>query len=86
MGLWDYTRFEIGIIEISFEIGIMDLKSNQIGFSVHVNWDYWISPYLKLGLWDYASFEIWITGLQDPPYWVPVTSIAGEIASNPQKL
>ena len=31
LGLWDYALFEIGITEISFEIGIMDLKSNQIG-------------------------------------------------------
>ncbi len=31
LGLWDYTVFEIGITEISYEIGIMDLKFNQIG-------------------------------------------------------
>ncbi len=30
LGLWDYTLFEIGITEMSFEIGIMDLKLNQI--------------------------------------------------------
>ena len=30
LGLWDYTLFEIGITEISSEIGIMDLKFNQI--------------------------------------------------------
>ncbi len=30
LGLWDYTLFEIGITEISFEIGIMDVKFNQI--------------------------------------------------------
>ena len=29
LGLWNYTLFEIGITEISFEIGIKDLKSNQ---------------------------------------------------------
>ena len=29
LGLWVYTLFEIGITEISFEIGIMDLKFNQ---------------------------------------------------------
>ncbi len=26
LGLWDYTLFEIGITETSFEIGIMDIK------------------------------------------------------------
>ncbi len=30
LGLCDYTLFEIVITEISFEIGIKDLKSNQI--------------------------------------------------------
>ncbi len=46
LGLLDYTLFEIGITEISFEFGIMDLKSNQIG----------IFHPLKLGLRDYACF------------------------------
>ena len=31
LGLWDYTLFEIGITEISYEIRIVDLKFNQIG-------------------------------------------------------
>ena len=30
LGLWDYTLFEIGITEISFEIWIMDIKFDQI--------------------------------------------------------
>ncbi len=54
LGLWDYTLFEIGITEISFEIGIMDIKSNQIGIFTHV----------KLGLRDYNLLEIGIMGLR----------------------
>ncbi len=54
LGLWDYTLFEIGITEISFEIGIMDLKSNQIGI---------LHP-CKLGLLDFTLFEIGIMGLR----------------------
>ncbi len=53
LGLWDYTLFEIWITEISFEIGIMDLKSNQIG----------IFHPCKLGLRDFTLFEIQIMGL-----------------------
>ena len=53
LGLWNYTLFEIGITEITFEIGIMDLKSNQIG----------IFHPCKLGLWDFIPFEIRIMGL-----------------------
>ncbi len=57
LGLWDYTLFEIGITEISFEIGIMDLKSNQIGM---------FHP-CKLELRDFTLFEIWIMGLHQ--FW-----------------
>ena len=39
----------------------------NLDFPSTINWDYGISPYLKLGLRDYAGFEIWITGSQDPP-------------------
>ena len=71
LGLWDCTLFEIGITEISFEIGITDIKSNQIGIfhpcKIGItglqptwNWDYGITPVLKLGLRQF-------TGLQDPP-------------------
>ncbi len=71
LGLWDYTLFEIRKLEISFEIGIMDLKSDQIWIfhpcklGLHP-----ISPYLKFGLWDYTSFEIGIMALQNP-LWGP---------------
>ncbi len=54
LGLWDYTLFEIGITEISFEIGIMDLKSNQIG----------IFHACKLGSRDHTLFKIGILGLR----------------------
>ena len=64
LGLWDYTLSEIGITEISFEIGIMNLKFNQIGTS---------HP-CKLGLRDFTIFEIGITGLQDLPYGGPYIS------------
>ena len=58
LGLWDYTLFEIGITEISFEIGIMDIKSNQkgifhpckigiMGLHPFRNWDYGITLVLK---------------------------------------
>ncbi len=72
LGLWDYTLFEIGITEMSFEIGIMDLKSNQIG----------IFHLCKLGLWDFTLFEIgimglcrfqnWDYGITGPPYGGPI--------------
>ena len=54
--MWDYTLFEIGITEISFDIGIMDPKSNKIGI---------VHP-CKLGLQDkdFTLFEIWILGLR----------------------
>ena len=66
LGLWDYTPFEIGITEISFEIGIMDIKSNQKGIfhpckigitGLHPfrNWDYGITLVLKSGLRDYRT-------------------------------
>ncbi len=51
--LWGYTLFGIGITEISFEIGVMDLKSNQI----------WIFHPCKLGLRDFTLFEIRSMGL-----------------------
>ena len=54
VGLWDCTLFEIGITEITFEIGIMDLKSNQIR----------IFHTCKLGLRDFTLFEIGIMGLR----------------------
>ena len=54
LGLWDYNLFESGITEISFEIGIMYLKSNQIG----------IFHTCKLGLRDFILFEIGIMGLR----------------------
>ncbi len=54
LGLWDYTLFEIGIAEISFEIGIIYHKSNQIG----------IFHSCKLGLRDFTLFEIGIMGLR----------------------
>ncbi len=70
MGLHSVTLFEIGITEISFEIGIMDLKSDtqkcRNAKSLRRS-----SPYLKLGLRDYAGLEIGITGLQNPPPWGP---------------
>ncbi len=77
LGLQDYTLFEIWITEISFEIGIMDIKSNQKGIFHPCTY------IVKLGLRDYtlfvigitglhySSFEIRITGLQDPPYGCP---------------
>ena len=68
MGLWDYTRFEIGITEIisALKLGLWTSNPAKFGFSIHVNWDYGVSPYLKSGLWDDASFKIGITGLQHP--------------------
>ncbi len=67
LALWDYNLFEIGITEISFEIRIMDLKSNLICiFYPHKLAFIW-NFYLKLELYDYIGFEIGITGLQDPP-------------------
>ena len=66
MGLWDDTRFEIGITEISFEIGIMDLKSSQIWIFHPCKLGLRDFTLLKLGLLHYASFEIEITGLQHP--------------------
>ncbi len=70
IGLWDYTLF--GITEISFEIGIIDIKSIQkgifhpckigiMGLHPFRNWDYGITLVLKSGLRDYV-----ITGL---PLW-----------------
>ena len=53
LGLWDKTLFEIGFTEISFEIGIMDIKFNLIG----------IFHPCKLGLWDFTPIEIGIMGL-----------------------
>ncbi len=44
-GLCDYTLFEIWITEISFEIGLKHLKSNQIG----------IFHPCKLGLRDFRN-------------------------------
>ena len=72
LGLWDYTLFEIGITEISFEIGIMDFKTGfakptKLGFSIQVNWDYGISPYLKFRLWDYTGFEMGLRDYRIPP-------------------
>ncbi len=61
LGLWDYILFEIGIIEISFEIGVGDIKSNQIV----------IFHPCKLRLLDFTLFEIGIMGLQDPRYGGP---------------
>ncbi len=60
LGLWDYTLFEIGIKEISFENGIMDIKYNPkgifhpckigiMGLHPFRNWDYGITQVLKLG-------------------------------------
>ncbi len=54
LGLWDYNLFEIGITEISFEIGIIDLKSNQIQIFRPCN----------LGFWDDILFKIGIMGLR----------------------
>ncbi len=54
LGLWDYTLFEIGITEISFEIGIIELKSNQIGI---------FNPF-KLGLRNFTLIEIGTMGLR----------------------
>ncbi len=77
LGLWDYTLFQIGIAEISFEIGIMDHKSNQIG----------IFHTCKLGLRDSTLFEIGIMGITPvlklglryyrtpPPYGGPYSRI-----------
>ena len=77
LGLWDDTLFEIGITEISFEIGIMDIKSNQkvifhpckidiTGLHPFPNWDYRITLALKLGLRDYRT----------PPYGRPRVACA----------
>ncbi len=49
---------QIGVTKISFEIGIMDVKPNQIG----------IFHPCKLGLRDYTLFKIGIAGL---PLWGP---------------
>ena len=62
LGLWDYTLLEIGITDISFEIVIMDIKSNKKGISTHVKLGLRITPYSYFGLRDYTSFEIGITG------------------------
>ncbi len=51
------------------EIGITGLHSIW-------NWDYGITPHLKLGLWDYTPFEIGIMGLQDSPYGGPTNLCA----------
>ncbi len=49
LGLWDYTLFEIGITEIMSEFGI------RLNFFMWGNWDYGITPHLKLGLWNYRT-------------------------------
>ncbi len=56
LGLWDYTLFEIGIIKIRPEIGIMGFHSKQnwdykldFSFFMQGNWDYGITPHSKLG-------------------------------------
>ncbi len=36
----------------------------QVPYSPIWNWDYRITPHLKLGFWDYTPFEIGILGLQ----------------------
>ena len=71
LGLWDYTLFEIGLQKSALKLGLCFSNPAKLGFSIYVNWNYRISPYLKLGLWDYAGFEIGITGLQDLPYGGP---------------
>ncbi len=72
LGLWDYTLFEIGITEISFEIGIMDLEFNQI----------WIFHLQYIGImgfhpiWKYYGITLVLKlGLQDPPYGGPFNDI-----------
>ena len=40
-------------------------------FFMQGNWDYGITPQLKLGLRDYTPFEIGITGLRDPHFQGP---------------
>ncbi len=45
------------------------MNPTKLGFSIHVNWDYGISPYLKFRLWDCADFE---TGITVPPYGGPI--------------
>ncbi len=63
LGLWDYILFEIGITEISFEIGIMDIKSNQIG----------VFHPCKLGLGVFTLFGIRLMGLHrfwNWDYWM----------------
>ena len=61
LGLWDYTLFEIGIIEIRSEIGIMGFHTKSHWLSLmRQNWDYRITSQLKLGLCDYTPCEIGI--------------------------
>ena len=47
---------------MDYGFGLWISNPTKLGLSIHVNGDYGISPYLKLGLWDYTSFEIGITG------------------------
>ena len=64
MGFWDFTLFEIGILEIRFEIGILALRTGDLTL---LKSDLEISPLLKSGLWDFTPFQIAILGFQDPP-------------------
>ena len=77
MGLWNYRGkiwdygitpyLTLGLQKSALKLGLWISNPAQLGFSIHVNWDCQILPFLKLGLWDYAGFEIGITGFQDPP-------------------
>ena len=56
MGFWDFTLFEIGILEIRCEIGILAPGT-------------WDLTLLKLGFWDFAPFEIGILGFLPFSNW-----------------
>ena len=68
LGLWDYNLFEIGITDISFEIGIMDIKSNQKG----------IFHPCKIGITGLHPFRNWDYGITRPPYGGPTSDISKE--------
>ncbi len=69
LGLWDYTLFEIEITETSFKIGIMDLKSNQIGISHPCK--SWLRDFtlFKTGIMGLCRFWNWDYGITGPPLW-----------------
>ncbi len=88
LGFWDFTKFEIGILEIWFEIGILDFITTSMVCNSFQYLDFGISPHLKLGFWDFTIFEIGTLGFRDPlfqdvdPFIHPHSSAWGWMGKN----